>query len=148
MPVETEPWWPEFLALKDAMSLRDLAARFGVGLGALSLALRATNTVRTAMVPAGVSPSPARSPAPAPVAKLSPAPSPAPEPPPAPTSALELPPVLAPVHAGPAGIWRLSVRDDDRPRACIAWSFSEALAHAARIGDVIAVERLGDVLSA
>lgn len=133
MPVETEPWWPELLALKDTMSLRDLAARFGVGLGALSLALRATNTSRTPVTPSAIAATP---PAAAPIAAITPV-APAPIAASAPTE-----------DRGPAGIWRISLRDDDRPRACIARSFCEAFAHAAGIGDVIAVERLGDVLAA
>lgn len=38
--LEVAPWWPEVLALKDRLSLRDLSARFNVSINGLSRALR------------------------------------------------------------------------------------------------------------
>lgn len=40
MGVETEPWWDELLELRNEMSLRELAEKFGVSPGEISLALK------------------------------------------------------------------------------------------------------------
>ena len=52
MGLENEPWWPDLLAQKDDRSLRELAGEFGTTPGAISLALKKTNTSR---VPQGES---------------------------------------------------------------------------------------------
>ncbi|MCB9676847.1 MAG: hypothetical protein H6737_17160 [Alphaproteobacteria bacterium] len=46
MGLESKPWWKDLLARKDTMSLRDLAAEFQTTPGAISLALKRTNTSR------------------------------------------------------------------------------------------------------
>ncbi len=49
MPVtrlEDRPWWPELLELKDALSLRELAARYGVSPAAISNALKRNGIAR------------------------------------------------------------------------------------------------------
>ncbi len=46
MGLENEPWWQDLLAQKDAKSLRELATEFGTTPGAISLALKKTNTSR------------------------------------------------------------------------------------------------------
>jgi transposase len=52
MGLENEPWWPDLVSQKDQKSLRELAAEFGTTPGAISLALKKTNTSR---VPQGES---------------------------------------------------------------------------------------------
>lgn len=44
--IETYDWWPELLALKDELSLRELAERFDVTPGAISAAFKRTGTTR------------------------------------------------------------------------------------------------------
>lgn len=44
--IETYEWWPELLALKDELSLRELAERFDVTPGAISAAFKRTGTRR------------------------------------------------------------------------------------------------------
>lgn len=44
--IETYPWWPELLSLKDELSLRELAERFDVTPGAISAAFKRTGTSR------------------------------------------------------------------------------------------------------
>lgn len=44
MGLEQEPWWDDLVAKKDTHSLRELAEEFGVSAGAISLALKKTNT--------------------------------------------------------------------------------------------------------
>jgi len=45
---EAQPWWPEFLELKDRRTLAQLARRFGVSQLTLSRAMKRTATTRTA----------------------------------------------------------------------------------------------------
>jgi hypothetical protein len=49
--LETLDFWPELLELKDELSLRELAARFGVTPGAISAALKRTGIPRTPAPP-------------------------------------------------------------------------------------------------
>ncbi len=44
--LETYDWWPELVAKKDELSLRELAERFGVTPGAISAAFKRTGTQR------------------------------------------------------------------------------------------------------
>ncbi len=44
--IETFDWWPDLLALKDELSLRELANRFEVTPGAISAAFKRTGTAR------------------------------------------------------------------------------------------------------
>lgn len=44
--IETYDWWPELLAMKDELSLRELAERFDVTPGAISAAFKRTGTTR------------------------------------------------------------------------------------------------------
>lgn len=44
--IETYDWWPQLLALKDELSLRELAERFEVTPGAISAAFKRTGTTR------------------------------------------------------------------------------------------------------
>jgi len=44
--IETFDWWPDLLALKDELSLRELADRFEVTPGAISAAFKRTGTAR------------------------------------------------------------------------------------------------------
>jgi transposase len=53
MGLEDEPWWDDLVKKKDTHSLRDLAEEFGVSAGAISLALKRTNTSK---VPQGTEP--------------------------------------------------------------------------------------------
>lgn len=53
MGLENEPWWDELVQKKDSHSLRELADTFGVSAGAISLALKRTNTSK---VPQGTEP--------------------------------------------------------------------------------------------
>jgi len=46
-PLETQDWWPELLRLKDSLSLKQLAERFGVNAGAISSALRRVDSVKS-----------------------------------------------------------------------------------------------------
>ena len=54
MGLEQESWWDDLVAKKDTHSLRELAEEFGVSAGAISLALKKTNTSK---VPQGGEPS-------------------------------------------------------------------------------------------
>lgn len=58
--LETFEWWSDLLELKDSLSLRQLAQRFDVTPGAISAALRRTNTGR---MPAAPGPKPGLAPA-------------------------------------------------------------------------------------
>lgn len=49
--LETLEFWPELVALKDELSLRELSERFGVTPGAISAALKRTGTTRTPAPP-------------------------------------------------------------------------------------------------
>jgi hypothetical protein len=139
MAIENEPWWPELVALKDTMSLRDLAARFGVGVGALSVALRNTGTARLAALPAGVTGvSPVARPAVAPAVAVAPSQTPA---------ETVAPTVAAAPKASAPMLWSVVFRGDARPRAVIASSFADALARAVPLGEVVAVRRLGEALA-
>jgi len=51
MGLETQPWWNELVSKKDTLSLRELAEEFGTTAGAISVALKMTNTSR---VPQGL----------------------------------------------------------------------------------------------
>ena len=51
-PLEKFPWWPELIALKDVMSLRELAVKFCISPAAISNALKRNGITRTA-APAG-----------------------------------------------------------------------------------------------
>ena len=46
--LESREWWPELIAAKDDMSLRELAARFGVSAAAISIAFKRNGITRTA----------------------------------------------------------------------------------------------------
>jgi predicted DNA binding protein len=45
--IEDQPWWPKLVAEKDAKSLRELSAEFGVSPAAISNALKRNNLTRT-----------------------------------------------------------------------------------------------------
>lgn len=49
--LESRPWWPELVKLKDALSLRELAARYGVAPAAISNALNRQGITRTPAPP-------------------------------------------------------------------------------------------------
>jgi hypothetical protein len=58
--LELKPWWSEAVMLKDVLSLRELAERYGVTPSALTAAFKRNNIVRT---PAPNGPRAARNPA-------------------------------------------------------------------------------------
>lgn len=64
-PLESRPFWDELVSVKDELSLRELAQRFGVSVGAIQAALRRQGLSRRAS-PSG--PRSTRDPAPTPVA--------------------------------------------------------------------------------
>lgn len=49
--LEDRPWWPELVQLKDVLSLRELATRFGAAPAAISNALRRNGLDRKAAPP-------------------------------------------------------------------------------------------------
>lgn len=49
--LEERPWWPDLVALKDVLSLRELGARFGAAPAAIANALRRNNMDRAAAPP-------------------------------------------------------------------------------------------------
>lgn len=49
--LEDRPWWPELVQLKDALSLRELAERYGVAPAAISNALNRQGITRTSAPP-------------------------------------------------------------------------------------------------
>jgi hypothetical protein len=49
--IETNDWWPQLVALKDELSLRELAERFGVTPGAVTAALKRNGIQREAAPP-------------------------------------------------------------------------------------------------
>ena len=81
--LEDRPWWPELVSLKDTLSLRELAERFGAAPAAIANALRRNNLERAPAPPgprayrdpawrAAADAVIAETPAPAPAAKASP----------------------------------------------------------------------------
>lgn len=58
--LELKPWWSEAVMLKDALSLRELAERYGVTPSAMTAAFKRNNIVR---IPAPNGPRAARNPA-------------------------------------------------------------------------------------
>ena len=49
--LEDRPWWPELVQLKDALSLRELAARYNVAPAAISNALKRQGITRASAPP-------------------------------------------------------------------------------------------------
>ena len=49
--LEDRPWWPELVSLKDTLSLRELAERFGAAPAAIANALRRNNLERAPAPP-------------------------------------------------------------------------------------------------
>ena len=127
--IEAAPWWPELLAVRDQLSVSELAARFGTTVVAIVLAFKRLGVAKTAQAKGGTPPS----------AKLSPRAKKILESR-VPSSGLAVRAVTA------VRVWEVRFRGEDRPRVLVASDFSSALSVAMKRGDVASVALLGPAL--
>ena len=155
--LEDRPWWPELVQLKDVLSLRELATRFGAAPAAISNALRRNGLDRKAAPPgprANRDPDVARAASEA-LARVESGEPEAVEPEvvvaaPVVVTPVEPEPTPAPVIAAPAISRGYQARIGGQEYVIVAASIADAAIIATRSGrgDVTSVDLLGAALGA
>lgn len=128
--LESLEWWPDVVAAKDELSLRELARRFDVTPGAIAAAIRRTGVARRPSPP-GPKTAGRRTAAPVPVA--TPAASPRVSPMSTNTKGFAWAVTFPGAQVGPGAV-------------VIAGSLNEALEAARRVGEPVGIQLLGPVL--